>query len=58
MVIGVRFVLGPDDRCVPVVPVLHVFGIHAQVLDGCGHDVGRTLIFHVQYLDGALVAAA
>ncbi len=55
---GTRLVFGPDDGCIPVVAVFHVLGVHAQVLDGGGHDVGTGAGFGVQHFNGTLVAAA
>ena len=54
----VRLVPAPDDGRVPVEAVLHVLGVHAEVLNRRRHDVRAGRRLRIDHLDRALVAAA
>ena len=48
MVKSIGFMPAPNDWGIPVVTILHVFCIHAQVLNGCRHYVDRSAGFHIK----------
>ena len=58
MVKGIGLMFTADDGCIPVISVLHVFGITAQVLNGCGHHIGTGFGFRIEYFNRTLVTTS